>query len=179
VPEGRVGGQRLQQRQVLAQAVADADRRGRVGHSDMDVQRARGRALDEALELVDDAVVARLVDVLDVAEGPVGVDAGADGGAARGPQAGAQSAERGDALAGVARHRRGELDQGRVGVGMREALGRGVGLAHAREDVDPGVRQRARLAVDDDQLLLHPDREVRLAAEARLAERGGQARPRA
>jgi hypothetical protein len=124
-------------------------------------------------------VVARLVDVLDVAEGPVGMDAGADDGAPRGAHAGTERAERGDALAGVARYRRGELDQRRVGVGMGEALGPRIRLAHPRQHLDPAVRQRPRRGVDEDELLLHPDGEVRLRAEACLADRRAHARPRA
>jgi hypothetical protein len=115
-----------------------------------------------------------------VAEGAVGMDAGADDGAAGCAHARPQGAERGDALAGVARDGRGELDERRVGVGVREALRACIGLAHARQDVDARVRQRPRRALDEDQLLLDADREGRLRTEAHFA-RGGraQARPRA
>ena len=77
---------------------------------------------------------------------------GADDGAARRAHARAQGAERGDALAGVAGHRRGELDQRRVGVGVREALGaarRGRPCAPARRRpraTAPATRASTRIS---------------------------------
>ena len=177
VPEGRVGGQGLQQRELLAQPVEHADGRRGIGHPDVHVQGARRRAADEALQLGDDAVIARLVDVLDVPECAVGMDAGADRRAPRGADAGPQRAERRRTLAGVAHHGRGELHEGRVGVGVREAIE--ADLVHARQHVDARVRQRPRALVDEQQLLLHAEGEVRLLAEPRPADGVGQLRPRA
>ena len=68
---------------MRAQPVEDADRGLGVGHPDVDVQGAVGVRADEARASVAIAVVARLVDVLDVAERAVGMDPGADRRAAR------------------------------------------------------------------------------------------------
>ena len=54
VPVGRVGGERLQHGQVLAHAVEGADRGLRVGHADVDVQRAGRRAPQQPAHLVAD-----------------------------------------------------------------------------------------------------------------------------
>ena len=54
VPVGRVGGERLQHRQVLAHAVEGADRGLGVGHADVDVQRAGRRAPQQPAHLAAD-----------------------------------------------------------------------------------------------------------------------------
>ena len=138
-----------------------ASRRGRAART-VGVRRS-GRAAGSTI-----AVVARLVDVHDVAEGAVGVDAGADQRCRRRRRTRARSArERRDALAGVAHDRRGELDRAPSRCrGARSPRTRGR-PRHAREDVDAGVRQRVRRGVDEDQLLLDAEREVVLRAEAR------------
>ena len=77
MPERRVGGQGLQQRQIRA-GRCRPDRRLGVGHPDVDVQRAGRRPAQQPAQLGVDLVVARLVDVDDVAERPAGMDAGAE-----------------------------------------------------------------------------------------------------
>ena len=66
VAVGRVGADRLEQRQVAAQAVEHADRGVGVGHADVDVQRADRRRAGVAEQLVD-ALVAALLGELRVA----------------------------------------------------------------------------------------------------------------
>ena len=64
--EGRVGGQRLQQRQVAPQAVEHSDRRIGVRHPDVDVQSA-DRCGDRIAQQLADALVTLLVSDLRLA----------------------------------------------------------------------------------------------------------------
>jgi hypothetical protein len=104
----------------------------------------------------------------DVAVCAVGMDAGADHGRACRAHALAQGRDRARRLSGPPRDRRGELDHRRVRVRLRGPLG----LRHgeALEHLDRGVRQRVRLRVDEQQLVLEAERELRRGAEARRRE---------
>ena len=167
VPEGRVRGERLQQRQVGAQAVVDDDRGLGVRHPDVDVHGAGRRARDQPAHLVADRLVALLLDVHDVAEGRVGVQAAADERRALLAQ---QLAVRGqvlDALGRAAHDRRRGLDQrlvevvhdrARAGSTRRDELARDVG----------GTK---RELVDEQELLFDAQRKVRRFAEVVLHRR--------
>ena len=77
VAKRRVGAERLQQRQVAAQAVEGADRGLGVRHPDVDVRPADGRR-DGVAEQVADALVALLVGDLGLALDGGGMRAGAE-----------------------------------------------------------------------------------------------------
>jgi hypothetical protein len=121
-------------------------------------------AAQQALDLLDDVGIARLVDVHDVAERAGRMDAGADHCGSRGADERAQVRQRASPLVGIAQHGRGELDHRGVGVGLDLADLRAV--AHALEQRGRAVDEAVRRAVDEDQLLLDADREVGLRTEA-------------
>jgi hypothetical protein len=142
----------------------------------VDVQRAGRRALQQAAQLVGDLAIASGGHVLHVAERAVGMDAGADRGAARPAQAPTQRCEGGDRLGRVRGHRGRELDERRVRVRMGRP--RTLGDVHALEHVASRVHERMRDRVDEDELLLDPQREVRFASEPQRRERRAQPLPR-
>ena len=78
-PERGVRAEPVQQRQPLAQAVHGGHRRVRIGQADVHVERALRRALDEALHLPLDALVALRLDELHVEQLRVRMKAGGDG----------------------------------------------------------------------------------------------------
>ncbi len=164
VPERRVGGQRLQQRQVLPQAVAHADRRLLVGHRDVDVQRRGRRAAHQSADLLGEHRVALARRMDDVAEGAVGVEPRPERGPARGAHPPAQRVEGRGPGPGIGDHGRRQLDHRRVGVGMGTAL-LGSHL-EAVEEIDARVDERMRARVHHDELLLDPQRELLGGAEA-------------
>jgi hypothetical protein len=161
VPEGGVGGQCLQQRQLLAQPVEDADRRRGVGHPDVHVQRALWRAPQQPPQIAPDALVARQVGVRGVAVlGGRMQPHGHRDRAGRGDRL-AAAPQRLDRLGGRPARRRAQLDLGREQLVAGEVRGQ----VEPREDLGGDRRQRAVL-VEQEQLVLDADPE-RLA----LAER--------
>ena len=129
----------------------------------MHVQRALGRALDQAAHLPLYAPVAVRVDQLHVAEAGVGVQADRHRRAARAEHGGAALGDVGDGLGGAAARLRAHLDLGEErlvpGALERRRSMRGTHpVGH--------VVELERLGVHQQQLLLHADRELPAAAEA-------------
>jgi hypothetical protein len=108
--KGRVGGDRLQQRQAQAHRVGDPDRRFRVRHADVDVEAGRGRVEDPG-EVGLDGVVARFGDELDGAF-VIRVQAGAEQFRARRPHTPPQAPQLRQRLIGVGADPRLQLDLG-------------------------------------------------------------------
>jgi hypothetical protein len=154
VAKGRVGGERLQQRQVAAQPVEGADRGFGVGHADVDVQ-GGNRGRHGISQQVVDALVA----------GPVGdrcITLAGRGMRARPEQAGtgaehglAQAAEQADRLGGVAAHVGDELDLAGMQLALNGPLHRAEALLHRLRRVHLASCQR----IDQEQLLLDAQRE--------------------
>ena len=173
VEEGRVGGDREQQRQQLAQPVADGDRPVGAAHAHVDMQAPGVVALGDVAEFVAQAVVVRGVDdrLVEVAGPGMGAR-----GAQRKPHLGDQG-EEARAPRALALDRLGErlrapgadldlgVDQlagGRVGQHL-VALAGGV-------DVLETVRQLQRRRIEDRELLLETDREVGRGLESLASE---------
>jgi hypothetical protein len=159
---------------VPAQPVEREDRRRAVGHADVDVQRGRRRARDEPAEHRDDRGVALLVDVHDVAERGGGVQARADDARAARAQRAAQRAQVVVRLGRVQADRRLQLELGLVGVRREPSVLAGAG--EPREHLAAGVRERVRVRVDEEKLLLDAEAEAGPATEVDLRDAVGHAR---
>ncbi len=161
---GEAGAERADQRQRLAQAHQAGHGRVGRGHRHVHVERALRRALDEPAHLPLDAPVAVGLDEADVAEMGVRVEAHGHRRAARGDD---RRPPRGDVGDGFGRRppRLGaHLDLGQEGL-VVGPLGR---EAHAGQDPVGHVREPEGLGVDEQELLLEPDREGLAGAEAVL-----------
>ena len=123
VAERRVGGQRLQQRQVAAQPVEGADRRLGIGHPHVDVQ-AADRRRHRVAEQVADALVALLVGDLGVALGGGGMRAGAEQPRAGGDDGPPQPVERVDRRAGAVADLGDQLDLAGVQLALHRPVDR-------------------------------------------------------
>ncbi len=141
---------------MAAQAVERRDRRLRVRHPDVDVQRARRIALEQAAHRLVDLLVARLAHVHDLAEAGGRVQAGSRERRAGREYRLAQAPELGGGVRRRRAHRRRALDHRLVDVGLdvRRSDPRDQ-LAGVMVEV---VRRRA---LDEQQLFLHPDRPGR------------------
>ena len=164
VAVGRVGAQRLEQRQVAAQAVEDADRGVGVGHADVDVQRADRRRAGVAEQLVD-ALVAALLGELRVALDGGRVRAAGDDPGAGGEHRTAQLAELLDGLRDGRADAGDELDLAAVQLVLDVAAGQ---LAELLDHLGAGVDEVPVGGVDEEELLLQADRERLAVAEVML-----------
>ncbi len=155
----------MQQRQPLAKAVHGGDRRIRVGNPDVHVKRALRGALDEPLHLPLDALVALRLDELHVEElgirmKPDGHDSGPA--RARAHRLCPPLPELRDRLRDRAGRLRADLDLREEGLVVDPVTRKFA----SREDLVRNMRQLEGLCVDDEQLLLEPDREGLALAEA-------------
>jgi hypothetical protein len=160
----RVGAQRLEQRQVAAQPVERTDRAGRVGHPDVDVQRADGGRPSVA-EQPRDALVARLVGDFRVALAGGRVRARRDEPRARLPHRRAQLRQLADGGLDRPVDARDELDLAAVQLALDLAA---LELAEPLDDLGALVAQPPVGGIDDEQLLLQPERERLSFAEVIL-----------
>jgi hypothetical protein len=159
-PERRGGAEPVQQRKRLAQAVQHRHGGGRVGHANVHVQRAFGRAADEAAHLVLHAPIALRGDETDVAVLRIGVHAGGEQ-----PRAGLSGhrpsfLQLRDRLRGRSARLGAQLELREEGLVVRSA----VGQVDARQDPVGRVGQ-AKALVDQQQFLFEPDAERRTVAE--------------
>ena len=161
-PERRVRAEPMEQRQQLAQTVHRRHRGVGIRQSHVHVQRALRRALDQPAHLPLHALVALGLDQLHVEQPGIGMEAHCHQRRAGGGCGRASLGELADRLAHRAGGVRAHLELRQEGL-VVDPLPREPG---AREHLVGDVGQRERVRVDQQELLLQPDRERFAGTEA-------------